>query len=113
MSDGGTVSNKYITAGLTILVAIMGVGTISALVSKQSDTPNVLASLGATFSKILCAATQPITGKDCGIQQTTSVSSSIDFGGFGSGGTGGGAGNSLPFGDTYTSGVLGGVFQGL
>jgi hypothetical protein len=47
---------------ITIAVAIIGVATLSVLVSKQSNTANVLQAAGESFSGALSTAVSPVTG---------------------------------------------------
>lgn len=48
---------------ITIAVAIIGVATLSVIVSKQSNTANVLQAAGQSFSGALATAVSPITGQ--------------------------------------------------
>lgn len=47
---------------VTIAVAIVGVATLSVIVSKQADTANVIGAAGRSFSGALSAAVSPVTG---------------------------------------------------
>lgn len=47
---------------VTILVAVVGVATLAVILSKNSNTANVVTSGGNAFAKILGAATGPVTG---------------------------------------------------
>lgn len=55
--------NDLTQAMITIFTAIVGVAILSVLVSKNSQTGNVLTSFGQMFSNSLSAATAPVTGK--------------------------------------------------
>lgn len=70
------MSEKAITAMVTVVLAIVGVAVIALLVSNQANTSNVFGSLGSAFQRMLCVATSPITGKQCG----ESVTSTVSFG---------------------------------
>lgn len=56
------MGEKAITGVVGILTAIIGVAIIAVLVSKQSDTSNVLSSAGKAFSSILGTAVSPVSG---------------------------------------------------
>lgn len=47
---------------VTIAVAIVGVATLSVIVSKQSNTAGVISAASTGFSGALQAAVSPITG---------------------------------------------------
>lgn len=47
---------------VTIAVAIVGVATLSVIVSKQSNTAGVISAAGSSFSGALSAAVSPVTG---------------------------------------------------
>lgn len=64
-------------AMITIFTAIVGVAILSVLVSRNSQTGNVLTSFGQMFSNSLSAATAPVTGK----ASAPNVGSSMAFGG--------------------------------
>lgn len=67
------MSEKMITATVTIALAVIGVAVIALLVSNKSNTSNVFGTLGSTFSKLLCVATSPITGKSCSEIVTSTI----------------------------------------
>jgi len=69
------MSDKLITATVTVVLAIIGVAVIAMLVSGKSDTGGVLSAGGKGFSQMLCAALSPL-GINCGVP---SVTSSISF----------------------------------
>lgn len=71
------MSEHLITSVVWVLMAIVGVATIAVLVSKKSDTSNVLSSLGSEFGCMLGTAVSPIAG---GVHCAPAVSSSISFG---------------------------------
>ena len=54
--------NNITEAIVTIATAIVGVAILSVLVSRNSQTPNVLSAAGNAFSTALGAATAPVTG---------------------------------------------------
>lgn len=56
---------------VTVAVAIVGVAILAVLVSKQSNTANVIKSAGDAFSGALYAAVSPITGR--GVGMATSI----------------------------------------
>jgi hypothetical protein len=68
------MSEKTITAGVSIALGVIGLAVIALLVSSQANTSNVFGSLGSAFSRLLCTVTSPITGKKCNEQVTSTVS---------------------------------------
>lgn len=48
---------------ITIAVAIVGVATLSVIVSKNSNTANVIQAAGQSFSGALATAVSPVTGQ--------------------------------------------------
>lgn len=54
--------DKWVEAGVSIAVAIIGIAIIAVLVSRQANTSGVISSAGTAFSSILKAATSPVTG---------------------------------------------------
>jgi hypothetical protein len=46
----------------TIALAIVALGTVSVLVSKKAQTPQVIQSAGSAFSNALGVAESPVTG---------------------------------------------------
>lgn len=47
---------------VTIGVAIIGVATLSVIVSRNAQTPQVIKSAGDSFAEALGAAVSPVTG---------------------------------------------------
>jgi PRD1 phage membrane DNA delivery len=47
---------------LTIAIAIVGLATVSVLVSRKSQTPQVIQASGSAFSNALAVAESPVTG---------------------------------------------------
>lgn len=47
---------------VTIAVAIVGLAMVSVLVSKKSQTPQVIQASGSAFSNALAVAESPVTG---------------------------------------------------
>jgi hypothetical protein len=54
--------DKITEAGVTILMAVVGVAILAVIVSRNSQTPQVLSSFGQMFSGILGTAVSPVTG---------------------------------------------------
>lgn len=52
---------------VTVAVAIVGVAILAVLVSKNSNTANVIKSAGDAFSSALGTAVSPITGRGVGM----------------------------------------------
>lgn len=55
--------NELTSGIITIAVAIIGVATLAVIVSKQSNTANVIGAAGSAFSNSLATAVSPITGQ--------------------------------------------------
>jgi len=73
------MSEKFITAGVTIAVAIVGVAVVAVLVSRSSQTAGVLGASSTGFKDALCAALSPL-GVNCGGRALTEdVHSTITF----------------------------------
>jgi hypothetical protein len=53
--------NQLLNGVVVIVTAIIGVAILSVLVSKQSDTSNVLKSASGAFSGALGTALSPVT----------------------------------------------------
>ena len=51
-----------VEAVVTICLAIIGVATVSVLVSKKAQTPAVIQASGSAFSNALAVAESPVTG---------------------------------------------------
>lgn len=47
---------------VTVATAIVGVALLAVLVSKRSNTANVVSAAGAAFSKALTVAVSPVVG---------------------------------------------------
>ncbi len=70
------MKDSAIASGVAILLAIVGVATVGVVLSRNSDTGNVLTAGGNSFAGALrCALSPIIGGGNCG----TSVSSIITF----------------------------------
>lgn len=54
--------NKMAEQIVVVAIAIIGVAILAVLVSKNSNTANVISSFGNAFSNSLKAAISPITG---------------------------------------------------
>lgn len=54
--------NNIMEGVLTIAVGVIGLATLAVLVSKQSDTSNLIKSAGDSFGGILGVAMSPVTG---------------------------------------------------
>lgn len=58
--------NGITEAVTSIAVAIVGVAIVAVIVSRRSDTANVLRSAGQAFSGALGVAVSPVTGNSPG-----------------------------------------------
>lgn len=56
------MDSQLFTSIVSILTAIVGVAIIATLVSRNSDTANVITAGGSAFSGILGTALSPVTG---------------------------------------------------
>jgi len=54
--------NTFVEAIVTIAVAIVGLGVVATLVSKNAQTPQVIQSAGSAFSNAIGTAQAPVTG---------------------------------------------------
>jgi hypothetical protein len=54
--------NNALGQVVTVFTAIVGVAMVAVLVSKRSQTPEVIQSIGKAFSASLNAATAPVSG---------------------------------------------------
>ena len=54
--------NTFFEAIVTIAIAIVGLATVSVLVSKKAQTPAVIQAGGSAFSNALAVAESPVTG---------------------------------------------------
>lgn len=66
--------NNLTESLVTIFSAIVGVAILAVLVSKNSQTSNVLSAFGSAFSNSLSAATGPVTGATAAPVNTSSGS---------------------------------------
>jgi len=76
--------NTFVEALVTIAVAIVGLGVVATLVSKNAQTPQVIQSAGSAFSNALGTAESPVTGTQVSLDLSypgTNLSNS--FGGLG------------------------------
>lgn len=58
--------NNTVGQIVTVLTAIVGVAILAVLVSRNSQTPQVIKSFGDAFSGALTAATGPVMGGGLG-----------------------------------------------
>ena len=56
-------SDSAITAVVSVAVGIIGIATLSVIVSKNSDTANVIKAATGGFAQLISAATAPVTGQ--------------------------------------------------
>jgi hypothetical protein len=56
------MSDEIIRSIVTIAVAIVGVATLSVIVSRNAQTPQVIQAAGNSFAGALAAAVSPVTG---------------------------------------------------
>jgi len=56
------MSDHLVTAVVTVLMAIIGVAILAVLVSRNSNTANVISSGSRAFSGSLGTALSPVTG---------------------------------------------------
>lgn len=55
-------SDSLVTSVTTVLLAIVGIGFIAVLLSKNSNTGNIISSVGQAFSGGIAAAQGPVNG---------------------------------------------------
>jgi hypothetical protein len=74
------MDERYVTAGVTVLLGIIGVAVLALLVSRASQTSSVISAGSGGFACVLKTA---LTGVDhCAGDRGTNVNSTITFGGF-------------------------------
>lgn len=56
------MSKEFLSAGIAIITAIIGVSIIATLVSKNSQTGSVITAAGKALSGVLSVAESPVTG---------------------------------------------------
>ena len=54
--------DKTVEGLIAVVTAIIGVGILALLISKQSNTSSVIQSFGAAFTNALGVAESPVTG---------------------------------------------------
>jgi hypothetical protein len=54
--------NTFTEALVTIATAIVGLGIVAVLVSRRSQTPQVIQASGSAFSNAMAVAESPVTG---------------------------------------------------
>jgi hypothetical protein len=52
--------DRIVESGVTIALAITGIAVLAVLVSRRSQTPAVIGSLGGAFTESLAAAEAPV-----------------------------------------------------
>lgn len=70
-------------AMVTIAVAVIGLGTMAVLVSKNAQTPQVIQSAASGFGNVLGVAEAPVTGSNISYNLTypgTDMSGSFGYG---------------------------------
>lgn len=60
--------NQAVDGIISVALAIVGIAIVAVLVSRQSDTKNVIGAAGSAFSNAIRAATGPVTGGSIGVQ---------------------------------------------
>jgi uncharacterized membrane protein YbjE (DUF340 family) len=56
------MTDHLVTSVITVITAIIGVAIIAVLVSRNSNTAQVLTTGGQAFSQVLGTALSPVTG---------------------------------------------------
>jgi len=54
--------NTFFEALVTIVLAIVGLGVVSVLVSKKAQTPQVIQAMGSALGNDMAVAESPVTG---------------------------------------------------
>lgn len=71
--------DKYVSAGVSIALAIVGLAIVAVLVSKNANSTSVIGQSGQSFAQAIACAVSPITGNPCGSGSLTSITSSINY----------------------------------
>lgn len=66
--------NELTAALSSIALAIVGLATLSVLVSRNANTTGVISSLGSALSSNISAATNPVTGGSIGLSALPTLS---------------------------------------
>lgn len=72
--------NTLTEAALTIALAIVGLATVSVIISRNANTSGVIKAASSGLSQTIGAATAPVTGGGGGIQFPTINLSGSGFG---------------------------------
>jgi hypothetical protein len=54
--------NQFLESMVTIVLAIVGLGVVSVLVSKKAQTPQVIQAAGSALGNTMGVAESPVTG---------------------------------------------------
>lgn len=73
--------NTFIEGAVTIALAVVGLGMLSVLVSRNANTAGVIQAGGSAFGNALGVAEAPVTGSPMSIQLGYPGSYSMAFGG--------------------------------
>ncbi|ATS92586.1 DNA delivery protein [Gluconobacter phage GC1] len=68
---------EFVEALVTVATAIVGVAMLSVLVSRRSNTSDVIQASGSAFSNALAVAEDPVTGN--GVSIVTAYPSETEF----------------------------------
>jgi hypothetical protein len=79
------MSDSLINAIVSIALAIVGVASLSVILSKNSNTQGVVSTSGQAFSGSLATALSPITGSSAGASVYSSGLGSVSLGNLTSG----------------------------
>lgn len=93
---------KFEDTALAVVTGLIGLATVAVIVSKNAQTPSVLAAGGSSLSSVIAAAVSPVTGTGSGAQSFMSS-------GIGGGGGGGGFNPMIPFGGAMGGGLPMGI----
>lgn len=73
--------NTFFEALVTIATAIVGLGVVAVLVSKNAQTPQVIQASGSAFSNAMAVAESPVTGASYQVNLSYPSSAGQDFSG--------------------------------
>lgn len=59
------MDDHFITATVSVLLAVVGLAIVAVLVSNGAQTGSVLGQGGSAFGNIICKALAPVTGGSC------------------------------------------------
>lgn len=73
------MGDKFVSDGLSVALALIGLAIVAVIVSNNAKTTSVIGQSGQSFAQAIACAVSPITGNPCGSGSLTSIASSITY----------------------------------